>query len=599
MKKNLFNIILVFAFYVLAGCQSDLMDTKPYGSIGSENMWATENLCNKGVLGIYAQLRNAFVGQPNGGTSMGVYSVSEDGRDGTTPITGSSASSSSGLFSSYWQQHYEGISRANDAIQNLTNVPDNVISPETRGRLIAESKILRAYFYYRLNMVFKGVPIYLEVVDVSEYQRPRNTEAEVWNQILTDLTDAINESSLPAKYATGSADFGRVTKAVAYALRGKTYLWLKEWANAEADFKQVGTAGHALYTGSGAQSYKMLFKEANEQSPEAVWSVQNIGLSGYGNDFTRRYGHRNVIQTGGWATFIVNTDFVNTFEYADGTPFDWKKVFPDWDYETPAKNMVYFLRDNMTESEINTMTSRGADMKHYLPVGNEARIKAVYDKRDPRLLQGIITPYSAIPGGMTVGIDLVYTLRWPYRGFDAAEPYDLRTDVNARFHYLYRKFVMESTTEIPDRDYAPTDFPLIRYADVLLNLAEAQNEQNKTNEAVANVNLVRERAGIAPLNSNEATTVTGQADLRKRIQNERRWELCGEAVTFFDEMRWKTYGTSTKFTGTQGEGGGHKHIWGSFQYANSWGGDNYYTWPIPAVERERNANLTQNEGWQD
>ena len=79
------------------------------------------------------------------------------------------------------------------------------------------------------------------------------------------------------------------------------------------------------------------------------------------------------------------------------------------------------------------------------------------------------------------------------------------------------------------------------YADVLLNLAEALNEQGKIDEAVTVVNQVRARAGAQLLNSNVPTTVMGQADMRERIRNERYWELLGEDLIYFDELRWKTW----------------------------------------------------------
>lgn len=591
--KNIIITILTSAA-VFVSCQSDLMDTKPYGSVATGNMWKSENLCDKGVLGIYAELRNSYVGLP-GATSMERYSVSTDHRDVTDGLLDGAATSSTGIFADYWKQHYEGINRANDAIENLPNA--DVLEDSKKARLIAESKFLRAYFYYKLNIVFKGVPIYETNANLEEYRtRGRSSEADVWALILKDLGDAINEPDLPGRYEAGSGNFGRVTKSAAYALRGKVYLWMKNWTAAESDFKQVGTFGHTLYTGAGALSYKMLFKEANEQSPEMIFSVQNIDLDGYGADWGRSLGNRISVVNGGWNTFMINTDFANTYENADGTPFDWSTEIPTWDKKDPVRNIVYFLRDNMTPAEIDQFTKAGTNMVEYLPEGNEARIKAIYEKRDPRMLQTMITPYSTVCGAV-MSKDIDYTLRWPYRGYDDKEPYDVRTDTNVRFHYLYRKFVPESTSEYTDRLYIPIDFPLIRYADVLLGLAEALNEQGKTDEAVQYVNMVRSRGGAALLNSNKATTVSGQDNMRERIRNERRWEFAGEAVNFYDEIRWKTWHTSTKFLNGNG---GHKQIWGEFQYHYTWDPDNrMYTWPIPVTERQINPNLVQNEGWRD
>ena len=161
-------------------------------------------------------------------------------------------------------------------------------------------------------------------------------------------------------------------------------------------------------------------------------------------------------------------------------------------------------------------------------------------------------------------------------------------------YYLFRKFVAEGSSEIPNRSYSPIDIPIIRYADVVLSLAECLNEQGNTTEAIEWVNKVRARAGVALLNSNTYTQVTGQDNMRERIRNERRWEFAGEGVNFFDEMRWKTLHESKFF-----EGAGLKQIWGTIQYSYSWAGDYIYNWAVPKSEIQMNENLKQNEGWID
>ena len=258
-----------------------------------------------------------------------------------------------------------------------------------------------------------------------------------------------------------------------------------------------------------------------------------------------------------------------------------------------AKRSVYFLRDGMTDAEKAKMAEDGADLSKYLADGNEARIRTAYESRDPRLMATIITPYAEYFGanGATA---YTYTLRWPYRGFDTADPFDLKTDTNNRYYYLFRKFVAEGASEIPNREYSPIDIPIIRYADVVLSLAECLNEQGKTDEAIEWVNKVRARAGVALLNSNQYTQVSGQDNMRERIRNERRWEFAGEGVNFFDEMRWKTW-HETKFK----SGAGLKQIWGSMQASYTWGGDYLYNWAIPKSEIQMNTNLTQNNGWID
>lgn len=82
-------------------------------------------------------------------------------------------------------------------------------------------------------------PVYLEPVEASECTKGQETEAAVWQVIEDDLTAAINEPNLPNIYTEGSSDYGRVTKGLAYALRGKAYLYQKEYAKAAADFEAV------------------------------------------------------------------------------------------------------------------------------------------------------------------------------------------------------------------------------------------------------------------------------------------------------------------------------------------------------------------------
>lgn len=586
--KLLKNIIITGSIMLTAtACQPGLLDRTPYDAIGSGNMWANENLAEMGVTSIYNVLRSGNVAGDL--YKFDCYGVSAECRDQDYSLLKGTTSVGDGQFSNYWKINYEGISRANDAIAHLPEAP--IQTAGKKERLMAEAKFLRAFYYYKLNMMFKGVPLYLEPTELDGFTKGRDTEEAVWTQIINDLTDAINTQELPLKYTSDSGDYGRVTKGAAYALRGKVYMWLKDWAKAEQDFIKVGECGYDIFDDGTAEAYKHLFKEDNERSDEMIFSLQCIGLSGYGNEFSFRYGSR-VTFGSCWNSYLVNTDFVESYENVDGSKFNWDDYIPGYNEMDPNARSVYFLRDNMTDEEKDAMVkNQEADLSKYLDNGNEERIKKAYENRDPRLQMTVITPYSTYLGANSATA-YTYTLRWPYRGYDTADPFDLKTDTNNRFYYLFRKFVAEGATEIPNRSYSPIDIPLIRYADVALSMAECLNEQGKTDEAVEWVNKVRRRARVALLNSNQYTQVTGQDNMRERIRNERRWEFAGEGVNFFDEMRWKTWHESKFF-----EGAGLKQIWGQVQYSHSWGGDYLYNWAIPRSEIQVNPNLVQNEGW--
>ncbi|KAA6344423.1 RagB/SusD family nutrient uptake outer membrane protein [termite gut metagenome] len=599
--KRIKYIYILSAIVLLVACQDDLLDTNPYDAVSSGKMWTSESLVDQGVIGVYNILREGTVGL--GLYVFEAYGVAADSRD-VTVLTSGNAIPSTGVFLDYWKEHYEGIHRANDAIKNLPE--SSAVSEEKKARLIAECKFLRAYFYYKLNLVYKGVPLYLEPLELADLTRPRELEETIWQTVITDLTDCIAEPNLPNRYEKGNANYGHITKSAAYALRGKVYLCTKEWSKAEADFKKVGELGHKLFEGG----YKQLFKEANEQCEEMIFSVQctgdQIGADGatgtvyYGNQMTFRFGSRVAANTtgaggGGWNTYLVNTDFVDTYENKDGRKFNWDDVISNYTSMTPAERSVYFLRNGLQPGEITTFRNAGAKMDEYDPSNNEARITAAYTNRDPRLLATVITPYSTYLGSM-VAADYTFTLRWPYRS--DAEPYlDIRTDTNTRFYYLFRKFVGEGTAEVPLRRCSPIDVPLIRYADVVLSLAEALNEQGKTGEAIAEVNKVRKRAGLAEFGSAayEGIPVGGQDDVKERIQNERRWEFAGEGVSFFDEFRLKTW-KKTKF-GDGSTNVGLKQVWGDLQRQIAWAGDQLWAWPIPLTERQMNSALEQNPGW--
>ena len=584
MKKTL---IIIFTIAVLTGCKKDLLNTTPPSQIASETMWTSDNLTDQGMTGVYATLR---YGMATGGASgLELYQMDCLGFTGQTSgaesLLAGTITTSNSYFSSHWQNLYEGIQRANDALKNIPAKSPSV--PEKKARYIAEAKFLRAYFYLRLNQLYKGVPIYLEPFTADQATKGRSSEAEVWSQVISDLTAAIAEPNLPDRYTSGNGNYGHATKGAAYALRGKAYMYTQKWDLAAADFQKVKDAGYGLFA-----NYSALFKTANEQSNEMIFSIQNIGVTGFGSTTQFYCGTRSSFGSC-WNTYHVSPNLVDLYENADGSKFNWDAVLPGYSALSVAEREVYFLRNNLTAAEITAATTRGAKMSLYLPTGNEARIAQAYANRDPRLAANIITPYSTYVGVFN-GANAIVTSRWPYRS-EAATNGDLRTDTQSLFYYLYRKYVYEGTTETPARDYGPTDFVLIRYADVLLMWAEALNEQGLTSDAMAKVNEVRARAGAALLqdaNSSLPTFVSGQVDLRERIRNERRVEFPNEGINFFDEMRWKSWKDKVFYAGN-----GVKQIWGKVVYAYSFKGDYLYNWPVPAVEIERNPNLVQTPGW--
>jgi tetratricopeptide (TPR) repeat protein len=583
--KNKFKILIAMsALLFVAGCDS-FLDRDPYDSVSSNTVYVSATLAENAVVGVYSNLLSNYISTSalNWDALSSVLDPSDASISLSYPYLRGTVQSNHSMFSDHWRRFYEGINRANDVIANIGRTVE--LPAETRACRIAECKFIRAYYYFKLNTLWKGVPVYLENLAPGEYTRSRSTENQVWQVIIDDLDDVIECESMPGKYTAGDSNYGRITKGAAYALRGKVYMWLKEWDKAEADFRKVGECGFDLFNGS----YADLFKEANEKSDEMVFSITMEEVEGHGNVFSRTYGNWMTAGNGN-SDFYMNVDFVNTYQWADGSPFSFDDVIPGYESMSPEARSVYFCRNNMTDSEKGAMVGYGADMTVYDPAANESRILGAYTGRDPRLTATVIVPYTDYLGGMAAGSAIDYQTRWPFRS-ENSPSFDLRTRSTGNMLYCIRKFVAVGK-EYANPLFNPVDVPVIRYADVLLCLAECLNEQGRTDEAVPFVNRVRKRAGVAELNSGPQVTVTGQSDLRKRIMDEKHWELACEEQLYLEEMRWNTW-KETKFAASNGL----QQCWGSPVYNYIWGGDAYHLWAIPAAECEKNTNLIQNEDW--
>ncbi len=623
--KRVKIISLIASLVVVATACNDLLEQMPSNSISGGNMWKTEAQVDQGVLGVYNALKQSMTGSITSTGNMGMYGYDVLGMTGQSRYAVSmydaGTNAGNAMFSFVWQWCFTGIHRANDAIAAIPNVD----MPEAkRALLMAECKVLRAYFYMRFNELYGrgiGVPIYKEPVSPTELNRGQSSEAEVWALVISDLTDAINTSQLPDNNIEGS---GRATKGAAYAMRGRVQMLMGKWADAAADFAKVAQCGYGLYV-TGTQPYKDLFTVAQEACREMIFRVEYI-------EEPSGYGARNQLLMGAnqqgarddknsWTNMQSTPAAADLYEVIvdEDTvrPFVWSEAITQWgNYAAnPEDRKVFFLRDKKVGgAEIHPTITAVVDAQVpdasralYMEEGNEARIKAAYENRDPRLAYNLVTPFADFLGIDNTGTaEVLYTLRYPstgayYAGSAADErllnpalPETYNTTGTANnpnaLYYIYRKFVGEGL-EYARKENNPIDEPVIRYADVLLMWAEALVEDNKLSEAMAKVKEVRDRAGVPTM----ASSFADQATARNYVRDERRREFLGEGVNFFDEMRWKTL-KQTKFDLV----GGAKTVWGgpvSGLSTHVWPGDHLYVWPVPRAEVQKNANLTRTPGW--
>ena len=579
MKKIIIYLAtMLLAAMTFTGCYD--LETYPGDKVNEGTFYKTGDHAHQGLMGIYGMLRlneaygYQFCFDHLGDIAYGynyymMFLATYTDRDGT--------------IQAHWQTLYDGIHRVNTFIRSVKGM-GGIITDEQINEYVAEAKFLRAMFYFSLTDLFGGVPYYDESTNVNEefmnLKQPRSSLEEVRAHILEDLDEAIKY--LPVEHA--ASEYGRATKGAAYALRGKVYLYDKEWQSAINDFEEIVYNKSNNYGYDLDDDYARVFKLYNgAKSPETVFSIQNKSGVGteYGMQIQALMGCRGAYGSC-WNNTVPSTQLVDMYEFKDGRPFNWDEIFPGYNAMTPEQR-----------KELLSVEMDGAGAIVGLREADTAKILSAYTCRDPRLMATVIVPYSHYMGniGRTTNVDLIFALDHNLSG--NANGGTIQNNAGW-VSYLYRKFVTEGDQggAISNRLHTPFAFPLIRFADVLLMLSEAYNEAGQLDKAVTEFNKVRYRVGMPGLNSGpEWMVVSNKEQMAERIRKERAVEFAGEGLRFSDLRRWG-YEIAHKTLNNVDA----VNIYGEPIYTHLFT-ERDMLWPIPGVERERNKELTQNPGW--
>lgn len=578
MKLN--RIAALFALATaIGGCES--LDYIPGDQMSGQTFWQTEDHARQAAVGMYAAMKEPWC--------FGLeftFDMCSDLADGTSPWAdisrGTSFASNSGGVQNHWQYLYELVHRSNTVIRNVENMP---ISRVTIDRVTGEAKFLRAMAYFRMLNCWGGVPYYDETCDInrefSNLKSPRSSAEEIRGHIIDDLTEAIEK--LPVSWE--AADLGRATKGAAYALRGKVYLFNRQWDKAIADFEEIVYNKSHNYGYSLHPDYNSLFRLYNgSHSPEMIFSIQSIdgNTAGYALDIVSYFGNKSTMRLIAGNRIVPSVTLVDMYENLDGSQFDWDDMFPgfnDGGAETRKKYLCVAIDQGST-----TVTST-LDC-------DTTKVMDAYRLRDPRLCLNVITPYSHYLGtdAGSSPMDKQFVLADPTKGGAPMEAMAFIRNSEGWNSYFWRKWIPTGNLDGYWGEYnrTPYEFPLIRLGDVILMLAEAYNEAGETDKAVIELNKIRARAGMPELNSGAAwLAVTGKEEMAERIRRERAFELAGEGQRYWDLRRWGLLEASVKNA---------TDIFGDLMYTRSYQ-PRHEMWPIPLVEMERNTNLKQNEGW--
>jgi tetratricopeptide (TPR) repeat protein len=537
MIKKISKIILASISICVLGSCSGFLDRNSLVGLSEGDFWKSEQDAVMGVDALYHANREFT-------NSIVIYGMMDDFTDISyqsfaTGLTTGVFPANASFYSNSWGIFFKGIYRANTV---LKNVPGIQMSEKIKNRTLGEAKFFRGYFYFKLWDYFGRVPLYDFPMNVDESYKARNTDKEVYEFIVKDLTEAYQ--MLPESY--DQSNKGRATKWAALAMRGKAHLWAKEYEKAAADFKELMEKSDRALLGD----YHNLFRVAGNNNSEVILDVQYIAEQGHGLATDRNYGNARGATSGSQRT-RPTPKLVNAYEMKDGTAFDFSN---------------YKNAQGDTFNPDNPLDWR-----------DEASVRKLFENRDPRMHKSVVVPWSTFVG--KGGVEYLY--RFPVVSTDPSAYVPVWTAGS----YAWRKFVETGSVYIL-QDNMPQNFPLIRLADVMLMYAEAKNEAGAADQSVYNaVNAVRTRAGMPGLPSG-----LNKEQMRERIRHERMIELCGEGQRYSDIRRWGI-GKGvvdgvwmTEFTGVKIRQRGFP--------------DHYYLWPIPQSERDVNPALEQNPGWE-
>lgn len=553
MKKIIVRIILVSVpLLSLGACNwiNKALDIEPSDRFSVNSIWSSETTADTYLLGLYSFLKE---NNGNVGCDANLTRVWDAYSDilksnswnqynhpyNTTFLQGQS--SFDGLSAGAFECWQDCYERIRRCNEFLRDVPEYGprISKDYAATRSGEMRFIRAFIYMKLMAVY-GKCVIRDAVDGPEQNdKALASPDEVWDFIETDLRYAAANIS---EYQTP----GRITRATAWGMLSRAALYAHRWDVAIEAADECKKAGGAL-----DPSYGNVFQ--NIYSPENLltFEFRQNKLTHRGDIFFRPLGDGgdNELHPGAtvYAVFGPTSELVDSYEMADGTPFSWD--------------------------------THGADP---------------YTGREPRFYASIL--YNGAP--------------WEGR---TIETFDGGADKIVEFNisgaagstvtgYYLRKFITENQTDW--EKYGSDHFAIgLRYAEVLLNKAEAYAQNDDYTNANNALTEVRSRVGLP-----SKPVATNRDDAMAAIKHERMVELAGEGRRFWDLRRWKDA------VGVLNKKNLHgcwitKNDDGSFTYKQvSCDGkekshtflESYYAFAIPITEISNNALIgpeDNNPGW--
>lgn len=538
MKNKFIGTILTLTV-IFSSCEQDVLDKGPLDVVDENLVWTDPATAELYVNDLYNYLASQWIWDNMDNMS----DLTDGGHSWLSCYTYNygEVSSSSDPYSKWG--YYTQIRRVN----NLLDHADELVGDEALiQRVLGQAIFLRAYFYFYLVRAYGGVPLITHAQTLDEDLAVSRNSYDECVAFIADQMDQAAEL-LPAQW--DGNDIGRPTQGTALAVKARMLLYaasplnnpandLAKWQAASDAAKAVIDLGvYDLYP-----EYDQLFLDDNNQ--EVIFDIQWAYPFRITGDPAEIIGAEFIINPQGLnGAFGMNRptqEYVDMFEMANG-------------------------------KAINDPTS-GYDED------------SPYEGRDPRFYASIF--YN----GVFWRDEIIETFNDGKHGPGAADLYETGSTMTG---YYCRKFTDPSIPCVYLVDQIQANWILIRYAEVLLNYAEAQIALGNEEEARTYINLVRDRSGMPP------SSASGDA-LADLYRNERTVELGMEEHRYFDIRRWKIAedvlnGFVHKMTVTKNDDE-------SFSYeveemAPRSFPERMYWQPIPIDEIRKNPNLEQNPGY--
>jgi hypothetical protein len=502
--------------------------------------------------------------------STGNYSASgfPTGEDTWTIVVTTGLNSFVSTYSSYWS----GIRYANVFIAGIPVVPvkDVIINGKVNGigvstRYIwqSEARFLRAFFYFELVKRYGGVPLLGNTVyNINDnLSIPRSSFSDCINYIVNEC-DAIKDSLITVQTYSPSADNWRATKGAAMALKARALLY----------------------------AASPLFNDPSNSITNPLLGYTNYDATRWA---TAAQAAQDVINLG---TYSLDPNYQNVFL----TENDPENLFireTDIGVNVENDNAPVGFPTGVGQG----ITSPTQDLVNAYPMSNGVRITDPtsgydpanpYANRDPRLSYNIL--YNGSPW-----------LNGTVQTYNGGASRPLSGALETLTGYYMNKFMSNEDATASTFVKHDEDWVIFRYAEILLDYAEAENEVTGPTPAVyAPLIQLRTRAGIsatAPNGGSYGLENTSSKDtMRAIIQNERRIEMAFEEQRFFDIRRWKLAATvmNQPRMGVSIQNSGGTLIYNYVPVlTGKFVAPKMYLYPIPYPELIKDPSLKQNPGW--